>query len=62
MNSSIIHNNICSAIHKRCHRKSYHSDIKYHMTLNTLFSVVSMHTKEYDIVQLVKNDYFDINL
>ena len=32
------------------------------MTLNTLFSVVSMHTKEYDIVQLVKNDYFDINL
>ena len=30
MNSSIIHDNICSLIHKMCHLKSCHSDIKYH--------------------------------
>ena len=34
MNSSIIHDNIRSFIHKNCHPESYHSDIKYHMTLN----------------------------
>ena len=33
MNPSIIHDNICKLIHKKCHLKSYHSDIKYHMTL-----------------------------
>ena len=38
--SSIIQDNICSLIHKCCHPKSYHSDIKYHMTLNTAFRVV----------------------
>ena len=40
---SIIHDNICSLIHMGCHPKSYHCDIKYHMTLNALniiFSVV----------------------
>ena len=37
--SSIIHDNICSVIHKKCHPKSYHSDIKCHMTLNITFSV-----------------------
>ena len=40
MNSSIIHDNICSVIHKKCHPKSCHSDIKHHMTLNIIFSVV----------------------
>ena len=35
MKSSIIHSNACSLIHKRCHSKRYHSDIKYHMTLNS---------------------------
>ena len=38
MNSSIIHENICSLIHKMCHPKSYHSDIKYHMIINNIFS------------------------
>ena len=37
-NSSIIHGNVCSLIHKKCHPKSCHSDIKYHMTLNIVFS------------------------
>ena len=40
MNSSIVHDIICKFIHKKCHLKSYHSDIKYHMTLNIKFSVV----------------------
>ena len=40
MNSSIIHDNICSLIYKKCHLESYHSAIiKYHMTLNIIFSV-----------------------
>ena len=26
-------------IHKKCHPKSYHSDIKYHVTLNAIFLV-----------------------
>jgi hypothetical protein len=39
MNSSIIHDNNCSLIHKKCHPKSYHSDLKYHMTINIIFSV-----------------------
>jgi hypothetical protein len=28
-------------IYKKCHPKSYHRDIKYHMTLDIIFSVVS---------------------
>ena len=40
MNSSIIHDNTCSLIHKKCHPKSYHSDIKYRLTLNIIFSVL----------------------
>jgi hypothetical protein len=31
--------NICLLIHKKCHPKSYHSDMKYHMVLNIVFSV-----------------------
>ena len=38
MNSSIIRN-VCSLIHPKCQPKRCHSDIKYHMTLNTIFSV-----------------------
>ena len=40
MNTSITHDNICEVIHKKCHPKSYHSNIKYHMTLYILFIVV----------------------
>ena len=32
--------NICKFIHKKCHYKIYHSDVKYFMTLNTIFSAV----------------------
>ena len=38
-NPSIIHDVLCSLIHKKCHPKSYHNDIKWHMTLNIIFSV-----------------------
>ena len=40
INSSIIHDSIRKLIHKKCHLKSYHIDIEYHMTLNFIFSVV----------------------
>ena len=36
---------MCKLIHKRCRYKSYHSDIKYHMTLTMLFSVLKKFTK-----------------
>ena len=38
MNSSIVHDNICPLIHK-CVPKSYHSDTKYHLTLNIICCV-----------------------
>ena len=41
MNSSIIHHNICSLIHEKCHPKSCHSDMKYHMTVNIIFRAIS---------------------
>ena len=41
MNSSIIHDSMCSLMHKRCHPKGYHRDIRYHVTLTTIFSVAS---------------------
>ena len=37
--------NICKLIHKKCHYESYHSDITYHTTLNTIFSVVMLVAK-----------------
>ena len=40
MNSSIIHDSICSLIHTQCHLNSYLSDLKYHMTLNIILSAV----------------------
>ena len=42
MNSSIIHDDIYSFILKKYHSKSSHSDMNYHMTLNIIFSVVTM--------------------
>ena len=39
INSLIIHDSILKLIHKNCHPKSYHSDIKCHMTLNIMFNV-----------------------
>ena len=41
MNLSIIRDDICALIHKRFHLKSYHNDIKYHMTQITILSVVT---------------------
>ena len=41
MNSSIIHDNIRSHVHKKYHPKSCHADIEYHMTLSIIFSVVN---------------------
>ena len=41
MSSSIIHDNIYSLLYKKWHPKSYHSHIKYYMTLNIIFSAVS---------------------
>ena len=38
--SPIIHDNICPLIHNKWHPESYHSGIKYHITLNIIFSVV----------------------
>ena len=46
MNSSTIHDNIHSLTPKKCHPKSYRSDIKYYMTLNIIFSV-SCHELEF---------------
>ena len=40
INSSIIHDNICKLVHEKCHLRSCHGDIKYHMTLNMIFSVL----------------------
>ena len=40
MNSSIINDNVCSLICKKCHPGNYHSDVKYHATLKTIVSVV----------------------
>ena len=48
MNSSIIYDNICKLIHKNCHPNSYHSDIKYHMTLNFIFSVVTYEPVQFE--------------
>ena len=44
MNSSIVHDNVYPLVHKKCHPKSYHSDIKYRMTLNIMLSVVRLST------------------
>ena len=48
MNSSIIHDTNCSLIHKKCHLKSYHSDIDYHMALNIIFSVLHKFCNSWD--------------
>jgi hypothetical protein len=43
----IIHDNICSLIHMKCHPESHHGDIKYHMTPNIVFSVDYLHLKDF---------------
>ena len=40
MNLSIIHDNVCSLLHKKCRPKRHHGDLKYHMTLIIMFSVM----------------------
>ena len=42
----LIHTTICLLIHKKYHPTNYHNDKKYHMTLNIIFNVVSVHTEE----------------
>jgi hypothetical protein len=32
--------NTCKLIHKKHHHQSYHNDIKYRVTLDTIFSVL----------------------
>ena len=41
MKLSIIHDSICILLLKKCRLKNYHNDIKYHTTLNIMFSIVS---------------------
>ena len=62
MNSSIIHDNFCELIHKKCDPKSYHSDIKYHMPLNIIFSVVNtLHSQKNLLVPILyHSSYIDI--
>ena len=37
---SILHDNTCKRIHKKCHQNTYHNDIElYHTTLNKIHSV-----------------------
>ena len=40
--SSIIHDKICKLINKKCHPKTYQSDIKYQMTLDMIFIVARL--------------------
>ena len=47
MNSSIVHDNICSLIYEKCHTKNYNSDIKYHVTLNIIFNIA--YEKPWDV-------------
>jgi hypothetical protein len=55
--SSIIHNDICSLIHRMYYPKSCHSDIKYCMTLNIICSVVCLKckVKEHALKNLVSH-------
>ena len=39
IDSSIIQDNICSLVNKKCHPKSYCNDTKYYMALTIIFSV-----------------------
>ena len=54
--SSIIHGNIWSLIHKKCHPKTYHSNIKHQIAPYIIFYIVNMHTKIYDELD-GKNQY-----
>ena len=37
-----MHNKICLLVRKKCHPKSYHSHIKYCVTLSIILSVVAI--------------------
>jgi hypothetical protein len=58
MNSSIVHGNISSLIHKKHHPKSHHSDIKYHIhpkprninLHNVTHSLISQNLREWMFV------------
>ena len=58
-NSSTFHNNIFSFNHEKFHLESYHSDIKYHMTLNIIFSVPTnfVHREHRHSNVLLKHDH-----
>jgi hypothetical protein len=49
------------SIHKKCHPKSYRSDIQYHMTLNIVFSVppciFGWNSKFYQCDRFTKNKF-----
>ena len=49
MNSSIIHDNISSLVHKKPQLKNNHSDIKYLMILDTTLSVVLVFNVEFEV-------------
>ena len=40
--SIINHDNICSILHEKCHPKSYHGDIIYHMPLNVILGALNL--------------------
>lgn len=46
--------NICELIHRECHQESYHGDIEYHMTLNTLLCVLWFCKRFTMIVDLIE--------
>jgi hypothetical protein len=46
------HDNIHTYVHKKCHLEIYHSDMKYHMTLYIIFSVVYL-SKDFEIFKIL---------
>ena len=53
MNSSIIHDNICSLSQKKYHPKNNHTEIQYHITLNIIFSVLLIHSLTWSLLILL---------
>jgi ferritin len=49
--------NIFSLIYKKCHPKSHHRDIEYHMTLIIKFSVVTNEPLEFQEITVGVQDY-----
>ena len=61
MNSFIIHDNICSLIHKKCHVRNYLHEINYHMTLNMTYWVWNILGIFYWILSITLNIVIDLN-